>query len=573
MKIKITIIVLISLLASACSVLIPGRNALPDVISPGGTIYYIRPDGGNTQQCNGQADIPYPGSGQDQACAWDHPFRVLPPGGPPRIAGGDTLIIASGSYRLGYGSPGAESPALCNPDNPWDCQMPPIPAGPNPQHPTLILGEGWSTGCPAPPELWGAERASRLFDLTRTSNAVIACLELTDHATCADGHPNDDLSCQRGSFPYGEWASVGIYAEDAENIWLRDLNIHGLASAGIHAGRLTDWRIENTRLAGNGWVGWDGDLWQGSDSNNGTMAFSHWLVEWNGCVESFPGEQPTGCWAQPAGGYGDGVGTGETGGHWIIEDSAFLHNTSDGLDLLYGNHNIRIEIRRSRAEGNAGNQIKTRGVATIENTIVVGNCAFFNGKPFTASGDYNGDGQSESAVDDCRAFGNALSFDLWRGSRITVTNASITGQGDCLVIAQCSEGGNCEGSERVIMRNDLFIGQSDFTNPAEASCLSYSEDLSADTFEFDYSLIFGVKEDVCPGNQSICGIDPQIAVSDLSNFTPQPLKTSPLIDAARRFNCPATDINGHRRPQGGGCDIGAIEFLFDSLYYLPLVGK
>ncbi|MGB8252982.1 MAG: choice-of-anchor Q domain-containing protein [Anaerolineaceae bacterium] len=573
MRIKITIIVLISLMASACSVLIPGRNVLPDVISPAGIIYYIRPDGGNTQQCNGQADIPYSGSGQDQACAWDHPFRALPPGGPARIEGGDTLIIASGSYRLGYGAPGAESPALCNPDNPWDCRMSPVPAGPDPQHPTLILGEGWNTGCPTPPEVWGAERASRLFDLTRTSNAVIACLELTDHATCADGHPNSDLSCQRGIFPYGEWASVGLYAEDSENIWLRDLNIHGLASAGIHAGRLADWRIENTRLAGNGWVGWDGDLWQGSDSNSGTLKFSHWLVEWNGCVESFPDEQPTGCWAQPARGYGDGVGTGETGGHWIIEDSAFLHNTSDGLDLLYGNHNIKIEIRRSRAEGNAGNQIKTRGVATIENTIVVGNCAFFMGKPFTASGDFNSDGQIESAVDDCRAFGNALSFDLWRGNRITVTNASITGQGDCLVIAQCSEGEKCEGNERVIMRNDLFIGQPDFTNPSEASCLSYSEDLSAATFEVDYSLIFGVKEDVCPGNQSICGKDPQILISDLSNFTPKPLKTSPLIDAARRLNCPATDINGHIRPQGGGCDIGAIEFLFENLYYLPLVGK
>ncbi|MGA9397476.1 MAG: right-handed parallel beta-helix repeat-containing protein [Anaerolineaceae bacterium] len=573
MRIKITIIVLISLMASACSALIPGRNVLPDVISPGGTIYYIRPDGGDTQQCNGQADIPYSGSGQDQACAWDHPFRALPPGGPARIEGGDTLIIASGSYRLGYGAPGAESPALCNPDNPWDCRMSPVPAGPDPQHPTLILGEGWNTGCPTPPEVWGAERASRLFDLTRTSNAVIACLELTDHATCADGHPNSDLSCQRGSFPYGEWASVGLYAEDSENIWLRDLNIHGLASAGIHAGRLADWRIENTRLAGNGWVGWYGDLWQGSDSNSGTLKFSHWLVEWNGCVESFPDEQPTGCWAQPARGYGDGVGTGETGGHWIIEDSAFLHNTSDGLDLLYGNHNIKIEIRRSRAEGNAGNQIKTRGVATIENTIVVGNCAFFMGKPFTASGDFNGDGQIESAVEDCRAFGNALSFDLWRGNRITVTNASITGQGDCLVIAQCSEGEKCEGNERVIMRNDLFIGQPDFTNPSEASCLSYSEDLSAATFEVDYSLIFGVKEDVCPGNQSICGKDPQILISDLSNFTPKPLKTSPLIDAAHRLNCPATDINGHIRPQGGGCDIGAIEFLFENLYYLPLVGK
>ena len=550
MKIFRITIILLCLFSSACNGILSNKTALPQVISPGGTIFYVRPDGGNAQQCNGQADLPFPGSGQNQVCAWDHPLRALPPGGPARFAGGDTLIIASGSYRLGFGSPGAESPALCNSDNPWDCQMPPIPSGPDPLHPTLILGEGWSTGCQAPPELWGAEHVNRLFDLTRTSNAVIACLELTDHATCADGHPDNGLSCQRGSYPYGDWASVGIYAEDSENIWLRDLNIHGLASAGIHAGRLTDWRVENTRLAGNGWVGWDGDLWQGSDSNSGTLTFSHWLVEWNGCVEGYPDEQPNGCWAQPAGGYGDGVGTGETGGHWIIEDSAFLHNTSDGLDLLYGNHNIQIDIRRSRAEGNAGNQIKTRGTTSLENTIIAGNCAFFNGKPFTASGDYNEDGQSESAVDDCRAFGNAISFDLWRGNRNTVTNTSITGQGDCLVIAQCSEGAACEGNERVIMRNDVFIGHPDFTNPGEQSCLTYTENLADDTFEIDYSLIYTVKEDVCPEGHSLCGLDPLIASADPSNFNPEPLLNSPLIDAGRRLSCLETDIL--RTPQTAG---------------------
>ncbi len=317
------------------------------MLSPIGTIYYIRPDGGDAIQCNGLADIPYPGSGQNQACAWNHPNQALPPGGPPRISGGDSLIIASGSYRLGVGSPGADSPALCNSDNPWDCNLSPVPAGPDPQHPTMILGEGWNSGCAAPPELWGAERVTQLFDLTRTSNAVIACLELTDHATCADGHPDGNLSCQRGSYPYGDWASVGIYAEDADNILLRDLNIHGLAVAGIHAGRISNWRVEDTRLAGNGLAGWDGDLVQGSDSNSGTLEFSGWLVEWNGCVEGYPDEQPNGCWAQPAGGYGDGVGTGVTGGQWIIEDSAFLHNTSDGLDLLYASSDATIVIRRS----------------------------------------------------------------------------------------------------------------------------------------------------------------------------------------------------------------------------------
>jgi hypothetical protein len=570
---RTTFAVVTLLLASGCAVFTSSHYSLPDVLSPSGLIYYVRPDGGNAQQCNGLADIPYPGNGQNLACAWDHPNRALPPGGPPRISGGDTLIIAGGSYRIGIGSPGADSPALCNSDNPWDCTLSPIPAGPDPQHPTLILGEGWNTGCNAPPELWGTERVTHLFNLTHTSNAAIACLELTDHATCADGHPDGALICQRGSYPYGDWASVGIYAEDADNILLRNLNIHGMAVAGIHAGRLSNWRIEHTRLAGNGLAGWDGDLWQGSDSNDGTLEFSNLVVEWNGCVEGYPDRQPHGCWAQPAGGYGDGLGTGVTGGTWIFEDSTFLHNTSDGLDLLYASNKARIVIRRSRAEGNAGNQIKTSGVAEIENTIISGNCAFFDGQPFTTGGDYNGDGKVESGVENCRAKGNALSIDLWRGNRVSVINSSLTGQGDCLVIAQCAQAGGCEGNEEVILQNDLFIGQIDFTNPPEPSCLSYYEGLPEDPFTINYSFIYGVKDYVCPGSHSICGIDPLIVSMNPASFNPQPLENSPLLGTARQLKCPETDFNGRRRPQGNACDIGAVELLSDSLFFFPFIGK
>jgi hypothetical protein len=223
---------------------------------------------------------------------------------------------------------------------------------------------------------------------------------------------------------------------------LRDLNIHGLAAGGVHAGRLTDWIVEDVRIAGNGWVGWDGDI-DAADSNSGTLSFRHWTVEWNGCAETYPGQQPTGCWAQTAGGYGDGVGTGTTGGHWIIEDSAFLHNTSDGLDLLYARlPGSSIEIRRTIAEGNAGNQLKTNGPTLIENSIIVGNCSFFNGQTFT----YN--------VDDCRAAGNALSLDLRPGNQVTVTNSTLTSEGDCLVLAVCD--GSCNGSETVRLRNNIF---------------------------------------------------------------------------------------------------------------------
>ena len=74
-----------------------------------GTTYYVRPDGGSYTECTGTVDAAYSGSGEDQPCAWNHPFQALPPGETSRILGGDTLIITSGSYQMGYGAPGAEN--------------------------------------------------------------------------------------------------------------------------------------------------------------------------------------------------------------------------------------------------------------------------------------------------------------------------------------------------------------------------------------------------------------------------------------------------------------------------------
>ncbi|MFZ1708335.1 MAG: hypothetical protein WAW20_07015, partial [Anaerolineae bacterium] len=48
--------------------------------APAAVAYFVRPDGGSTTQCNGRVDAPYPGSGSNLPCAWDHPFRALPPG-------------------------------------------------------------------------------------------------------------------------------------------------------------------------------------------------------------------------------------------------------------------------------------------------------------------------------------------------------------------------------------------------------------------------------------------------------------------------------------------------------------
>ena len=498
--------------------------------------FYVRTDGGDATQCTGKTDAAYAGSGTAQACAWKHPFFALPPGGPARIAGGDTLVIDSGSYMMGLGAPGA---VLCNQGWSWDCHMTAIPSGPSATQPTRIVGRG----TPAP-ELWGTERTSMVVNLQASSNVEISNVEVTDHESCIDNHchggacAGEVLKCNRTAAPWGKWAGTGIVARDSANVKLTDVNVHGMANRGIYAGRLTDWTMERLTIRGNGWAGWDGDI-AGDDTNAGEIIFRELELSWNGCGEKYPSGTPYGCWGQTAGGYGDGLGTGATAGHWIIEDSTIHHNTSDGLDLLYMKEGGRVTIRRTWAEGNAGNQLKTKGQVLIENSVVVGNCAYFVGYGNMHDGDH------------CRALGNAVSIGLHATSVATLVNNTITSQGDCLVLS----GGGGTGAKLEFV-NNLLIGEVDWRQPWDRSCGHYS-DGGSEQVSWDRNFVRGVKNGACPLG-SLCDASALLIASAIAgSFDPTPLAGSPLVDGANAARAPAHDHRGYAR---SAADIGAYEF-------------
>jgi hypothetical protein len=338
---------------------------------------------------------------------------------------------------------------------------------------------------------------------------------------------------------------------------LKNLNIHGLANTGILAGRLTDWTVENVRLIGNGLAGWNSDLvGDGSNSeNHGTFLFRHWTVEWNGCGETYPDQKHIGCWGQEAGGYGDGAGFGgTTGGHYIIEDSSFRFNTSDGLDMLYVRlPGSMIEIRRTISADNDGNQIKTTGNVSIENTILISNCGFFHGMPY-----WNND-------DDCRAGGDALVFALNPGGQAKVVNSTITGAGNCLLIAECALNQTCKGSEKVVMENDLFQGQKVFWSPDEDTCFAWYDDESsppmpANPIAVDYSLVTGVRfgnVTPCPGQHNLCDVASGLMNIDIGKFDAHLSANSPAVNAGTANGAPSNDIDG--KPRDAQPDIGAYE--------------
>lgn len=515
-----------------------------------GAVYYVHPDGGTATQCTGTADVPYPGSGAGLACAWSHPFWALNTSGQWKIQGGDTLILNSGNYQIGYGAPNTN---WCSSESAYDCVLPPIPSGPNATHPTVLMGAGCNGTYENAPSLWGTQRLWHIVDLTGSSNVRVECLEITDHSGCVESHADLAVRCERNNFPYGEWAAVGLAAADSSRVTLRHLNIHGLAGGGVWAGRLSNWTVEDVRIAGNGWSGWDGDIDE-LDANSGDLIFRKWLVEWNGCGETYPGKTPYACWGQSAGGYGDGVGTGLTGGHWIIEDSIFRYNTSDGLDLLYARESdSQIDIRRTQAYGNAGNQIKTNGPTKIENTVVVGNCGFFEGKSFT----YN--------VDNCRAAGNSFSLSVRRGSIVSVANSTMAGQGDCLTVFGCDDD-TCDGTEHLIMENDIFLGSPEFVAADDQSCYLWMDRDGFYRTDFDYNVIFNGKTgSYIQGNHDLLQ-DPQVVDAVLDTFDGRLKPDSPAIDSGLDVGSlggliPADDLNGHVRPVGKGVDRGAYEYV------------
>jgi hypothetical protein len=422
--------------------------------------------------------------------------------------------------------------------------MPPVPSGPSPDQPTRILGAGHDQGCTSAPELWGTERANLVINLRGSSNVELACLEVTDRGNCVEYHCHNGecggevAACNRSRAPWGDWARTGVSARDSSDVVLRDVNIHGLANHGVHAGRLTDWTLERVKINANGWVGWDGSI-SGSSWNNGTILFVDSEIAWNGCAEDWETGKPFGCWAQGGGGYGDGLGTAETGGHWIFEGVDVHHNTSDGIDLLYLRDGGEVTIRRSTIANNAGNQVKTARSMVMENSVVIGNCSYFSDHPNMLERDM------------CRAMGDAVYVGLSSGSQTDLVNNTIISEGNCVV-----SGGGGSSQSTLRFANNLLIGMPIWNNPDRQSCLYYSG--SGEQIEWESNYIHGVRHGLCPGN-SICNGAPGIENDSLQEFDGLPTAGSALIAAADPGWAPETDIRNYPRGNGGGPDIGAYE--------------
>ena len=487
------------------------------------TTYYVTPAGGLSPACDGTTAVAAPAA----HCAWASPMVALPPapyGGTstPLIHGGDTLLVADGSYMIGIGAPGT---GICNAGNSSGCTMAPVPSGPDATHPTRVIGN-----VAHPVELWGVEKLYMLLNLTGSSNVEVAGFELTDHSPCIQNQSRQG-AC-KNTTPYGPWAQNGFIASDSSNVWLHDMYIHGLGNEGAKAGRLTNWTVERVRIIGNGFAGWDGDISNGvpnAASNHGAMVFRSNEIAWNGCGELYPATTPYGCWAQNIGGYGDGFATGHTSGNWLFEDNYIHQNVQDCLDLLYGDNTATLIARRNRFVGCAGNQLKWRGIsATITDNLIVGDCFSAWSTSYTTFL-YNMD-----LGDVCRASGSAIALSYLPGSRFTLDSNTITGGSGSLVeLSQTGTDGSGPGA--FTATNNIFDGNNNAQWQLAASgggietvggVYDYNVAPPA-TESYSHNVFWGVKNNQCPAG-SLC-VDPQFVNANVSTFNPQLVAGSPAV--------------------------------------------
>ena len=528
------------------------------------TTWYVRTDGGSYgttgTTCNGQTDAAFTGANGPN-CAVNHPFEVLGTlAGTPRvqrIAGGDTVIIKNGSYRMGS-TVGTYEGGSCHTAWSYDCVTAAIPSGPNASTKTKIYGEGYAS-CTTKPELWGAGGARMVLNLDGSSNVDLRCLDVTDHDDCGGNYASYACPSYSSSVVWGRY---GLYGYNGSNNELHDIRIHGMALQGMLIGKQTDFAATDVDVMGNGLAGIDQDTGNADDSWSGTNVFTRVRVNWNGCSENYPADgNYIGCTDQNNSGYGDGWGSpgGGTGGNFTFTGGEFRFNTSDGLDLLYISDSSTITtVDGVLFEGNVGNSVKAGGGdVIIRNSAVIANCGFWDN--FASKG---------PNFSTCRAGGNAVVVNLGGGGLVDIVNNTIVGEPDILI-----EGFGCDGGEALNIQNNVIVGTTQYGGGDTTAWAYFYSGCTAGTLVTSstakQNVIYNVQNGSPCASQSNCLYqDPLFTAANYTtdSFDLRLQTGSPAIDhglnsgtTVGQTAVPTVDINSDARP-ATDVDSGAYEF-------------
>jgi hypothetical protein len=438
-----------------------------------GDTWYVRRDGGDRGQCDGKGDAPYPGIGVRRHCALKD-YRYLYDSHSYNnnawvIAGGDTVIIRDGPWRVGWdAASGIGSGATwCKGMSNTSCSNPVIPAGTPARH-TRILGEhfadcsnGDATNNSKLTQIFGGFGVNSVLTLNGAQYVDVQCLEITSHSQCLwFGIPGLPRHCKT-SLPPEDFDSNGIRTDvHTHDLLLQDLWIHGHTSRGIIGpigGEVTATRVD---IAINGGAGWDFDDGKSTASINGVWNFNYSTIEWSGCNQIYPSPHVDTCYGQSTGGYGDGVGTpARMCLSANIDHSTFRYNTQDGLDLGHVDTGAcPLRITNSIAYGNSGAGFKwgpNANPAVFKGNKVIANCMRLHAPIAGAAASYN-----SHLSDFCRAE-DAISFNFRQGGKVEFTNNTIVTYAPTTFDIDCRDAEGCSNST-LIFKQNIVLG---YDNP------------------------------------------------------------------------------------------------------------
>jgi hypothetical protein len=560
----------------------PGKTSLAAtsiVVAPAvtlagpGTTWFIRTDGGTrysanvpSGQCDGLADVGYPGTGVNQHCAYNDVRYMWMDGTYGNsawvMAGGDTLVIRGCAAlpsqqnpdaphcRIGWDKAtgnDAQNFWCAGVNAPWGCSMPQPPSGTASQHTRILGGCAYGTYSCNPvigypytsnnlTQLFGGPASGAVMYLYGSQYVDIEGLEITTHnGKCtlvgSVGYPE---YCPN-SPPYADEAQWGVLTNNqTSNIKLQDVYIHGFTNIGMGGPIGGPFTVTRVIIGFNAFAGWNFDDGHDTPDAAGSSITANYLtVIGNGCLEEYPivhTQFPAkSCWDSNSGGFGDGLSGQDT----ELDSFTCLHcglfyNTKDAF---IGPHTqiTNLDVENLATAGNMGSELKFAqylgGTALFQNDLIVENCLRMSEALPGAVQNFNeSTGLPGSYLTNyCRAGAESFNYITRLGSSVYFSGNTMIGADAIMIAAGCGyyTTGNvfnfeydCLPNPNVFTNNN-FLG---YTDPSlgsgEPPALFYVDPgYPYITITSSYNNEYNIKPntgDTCGTNHITC-IDPLLA--------------------------------------------------------------
>lgn len=207
------------------------------------------------------------------------------------------------------------------------------------------------------------------------------------------------------------------------------------------------------------------------------------------------------------------------------------------------------------------------GVASpaVERATFSGNRADKGGAIYNSSG--NQGGTAEASLVNATFSGNDASLGTSIGNGGAIYNAGVGGRSAMMLTNVTFSGNTANGANHL---GGAMVNEGAGATPRIVNAIFWGDQANAapefhNTVGAQPAISHSIVQGGCPFGATcldVRDVDPQLGtLGDHGGFgaTLLPAAGSPAIDAGDAAACPATDQRGVPRPQGAGCDLGAIE--------------